>query len=47
MKGEHTMPDNKKAPQPAATKTKEVPKNAPVKAPEPVKKADPKAQPKK
>jgi hypothetical protein len=41
MKGEHTMPDNKKAPQ------KEVPKNAPVKTPEPVKKPDPKAQPKK
>ena len=44
MKGEHTMIDNKKAPQP---KTKEVPKNAPVKTPELAKKADPKAQPKK
>ncbi|HEY5523063.1 MAG TPA: hypothetical protein VIK21_07710 [Desulfuromonadaceae bacterium] len=41
------MIDNKKAPQPTAPKTKEVPKNAPVKTPEPIKKADPKAQPKK
>jgi hypothetical protein len=47
MKGDHTMFDNKKTPQPAAPKTKEVPKTTPVKTPEPVKKADPKAPPKK
>ncbi|HEY5522499.1 MAG TPA: hypothetical protein VIK21_04855 [Desulfuromonadaceae bacterium] len=41
------MIDNNKAPQPAAPKPKEVPKTAPVKTPEPVKKVDPKAQPKK
>ena len=45
--GEHKMGDKSKVLKPSMKKAKKAPESAPAKTPEPVKKADPKPQPKK